>query len=64
MFSFGTGDKMPEFAEVIAFMKARGYVAYDFPGFLRRPLDQALGQCDICFVQENGFLRSSHAWGN
>lgn len=62
LFAFGTGDKMPEFAEVIKFMHDRGYVAYDFPGFLRRPLDNALGQCDVCFVKENGFLRESHNW--
>lgn len=62
LFAFGSGKKMPEFAEVIRFMHDRGYVAYDFPGFLRRPLDKALGQCDVCFVKENGFLRESHHW--
>ncbi|MFC7356852.1 FkbM family methyltransferase [Jejudonia soesokkakensis] len=62
LFAFGSGKKMPEFAEVISFMYERGYVAYDFPGFLRRPLDKALGQCDVCFVKENGFLRASHHW--
>ena len=48
----------PVFNEVVYFMKQRGYVAYDFAGFQRRPLDGALGQCDICFVQENGVFRT------
>jgi len=62
LFAFGSGDKMPEFPEVIRFMEDRGYVPYDFPGFLRRPYDGALGQCDVCFVQEKGFLRATHQW--
>jgi FkbM family methyltransferase len=55
-------NKMPLFADVIRFMDDRGYVVYDFPGFLRRPHDGALGQCDVCFVKKNGSLRSSNAW--
>jgi len=53
---------MPVFSDVINFMLARDYVVYDFAGFLRRPLDGALGQCDICFVKKNGFLRKSNDW--
>lgn len=60
LFSFE--NRMPIFYEVIDFMKRRGYVVYDFPSFLRRPLDGALGQCDVCFVKENGFLRKSNSW--
>lgn len=62
LFAFGAGQKMPEFVEVINFMHQRGYVPYDFPGFIRRPLDNALGQIDVCFVKEDGFLRASHSW--
>ncbi len=62
MFPFDDQPNLPQFAEVINFMHARGYVAYDFPGFLRRPFDGALGQCDVCFVKEDGFLRSSGRW--
>jgi FkbM family methyltransferase len=53
---------MPVFSDVINFMLERGYVAYDFPGFLRRPLDGALGQCDVCFVKKDGFFRKSNHW--
>ena len=53
---------MPVIADVINFMLDRNYVVYDFPGFSRRPCDGALGQCDICFVKQNGFLRASNAW--
>jgi FkbM family methyltransferase len=62
LFSFSDVPGMPEFYEVVRFMKERGYVVYDFPGFLRRPLDGALGQCDVCFVEENGRFRTSHDW--
>jgi FkbM family methyltransferase len=56
------GPKNPIFHEVVCFMKQRGYVAYDFGGFMRRSLDGALGQCDICFVQENGIFRTANDW--
>jgi FkbM family methyltransferase len=52
----------PLFAEVVSFMAQRGYVAYDLPGFMRRPFDAALGQMDIAFAKRDGFLRASNAW--
>jgi len=48
--------------EVVSYMGERGYVVYDFPGFLRRPADGALGQCDICFVRDRGTLRTNDRW--
>ena len=55
-------EGMPVFDEIIGFMRNRGYVVYDFGGFLRRPLDGALSQCDICFAKEQGLLRKSNQW--
>ncbi len=55
-------DGMPLFHEVIAFMADRHYLVYDFPGFLRRPHDGALGQVDVCFVKRGGMLRLSDSW--
>lgn len=59
---FSSGIVQPILSDVINFMLERDYVAYDFPGFLRRPFDGALGQCDICFVKKNGFLRTFNNW--
>lgn len=53
---------MPVFADVINFMLEKNYEVYDFAGFLRRPYDGALGQCDICFVKKGGFLKQSNNW--
>lgn len=61
-FTFNNMLNQPVFSDVINFMLERGYVVYDFPGFLRRPFDGALGQCDVCFVKKDGFLRKSNAW--
>jgi FkbM family methyltransferase len=52
----------PLISEVVLFMSQRGYEIYDFAGFLRRPLDKALGQADVCFVKSDGILRSSNRW--
>lgn len=62
LYEFDDVPGMPEFYEVIDFMYQRGYVVYDFPGFLRRPFDGALGQCDVAFVKRKGFLRNSNKW--
>lgn len=62
LFPFSGLPGMPIFSDVINFMIEKNYVVYDFPGFLRRPLDGALGQCDICFVKRDGFLRKSNSW--
>ena len=52
----------PEFADVIAHMRSKGFVVYDIiPGW-NRPLDDALGQCDIVFVREHGQFRRDHSY--
>jgi FkbM family methyltransferase len=50
------------FAELVAWMAGRGYLPYDFPWFLRRPLDGALGLCDVAFARAAGPLRASARW--
>lgn len=50
------------FIEVVNFMLEQEFALYDFGGFLRRPYDNAIGQCDICFVKENGQFRTSNSW--
>ena len=62
LFPFSDVPGIPVFSEVVKFMLERNYVVYDFPGFLRRPNDGALGQCDICFVKKNSFLRKCNDW--
>ena len=47
---------MPDVFQVVEFMHQRGYKVYDICGFLRRPLDDALGQIDLAFAKANGRL--------
>jgi FkbM family methyltransferase len=60
LFRFMPG--LPLFHEVVAFMAARDYYAYDFGGSLRRPFDGALGQTDLCFARKTGILRVTDRW--
>jgi FkbM family methyltransferase len=46
----------PLLHEVVAYMKERGYVAYDILEMHRRPLDQALNQIDIIFLRQHSPL--------
>lgn len=52
----------PEIAEVVAFMRQKGFVLYDVLGGGRRPLDRALAQLDLLFVKEESPLRADHRW--
>ena len=62
LFPYNESQELPVLSDVINYMLLRDYVVYDFPGFLRRPFDGALGQCDICFVKKNGFLKKHNGW--
>ncbi|HEX2889960.1 FkbM family methyltransferase [Vineibacter terrae] len=52
----------PEIAEVVSFLRQRGFVIYDVLGGGRRPLDSALAQLDLLFVKEDSPLRADHRW--
>lgn len=60
LFEFMKGA--PQFYDVVSFMKAKGFAAYDIVLGWNRPLDDALGQVDMVFVRENGMFRSDHAY--
>lgn len=48
--------------QTIAFMSEHGFIHYEFVDFLRRPLDGAMGQCDILFVRSGHPLVSDRRW--
>jgi FkbM family methyltransferase len=52
----------PLLSEVVAHMKAQGFVPYDVLGLQYRPIDGALSQLDIVFVKEQGAFRKIHAY--
>lgn len=52
----------PELDELIAFMRGKGFVAFDVVGMARRPLDGALAQIDMLFVPQNSALRADRRW--
>jgi len=59
---FRTHAKRPILDEVIAFMKDRGFLPYDFFGAHGRPLDGALTQIDVAFVKTEGPFRASQQY--
>lgn len=50
----------PEFSDIVAYMKTRGFVLYDITGLQYRPLDNALSQADVAFVKDSGMFRREH----
>jgi FkbM family methyltransferase len=52
----------PDFYDIIAYMKRKGFAAYDLVEGHNRPYDLALAQKDIVFVKEEGVFRKTHRW--
>jgi len=52
----------PQIADVIAWMRAGGFVVYDILETRYRLLDGAMVQADLAFVQEAGMFRREHAY--
>ncbi|HZQ08327.1 MAG TPA: FkbM family methyltransferase [Anaerolineae bacterium] len=53
-----------QFADIIDFMRERGFVVYDLFGLLYRPLDGALAQADVAFVPKDGIFRQHHHYAS
>jgi FkbM family methyltransferase len=58
LFEFLPGQ--PQLHDVVAFMKERGFVTYDFYGGHVRLLDDALAMTNMAFVRDDGMFRGSH----
>ncbi len=56
------GFNGPLLSEVISFMDARNFQAYDISQFMRRPYDMALFQIDMFFVKKTSSLLASKRW--
>jgi FkbM family methyltransferase len=59
---FRSTPTTPDLHAVVEFMHGRGYQVYDVCGFMRRPLDGALGQIDLAFARTAGPLCRETHW--
>lgn len=48
--------------EAVGLMHQKGFRVYEVLDQLRRPHDNAIGQCDICFVREEHMLLKDKSW--
>jgi hypothetical protein len=48
--------------EAVGLMHGKGFQVYEVLDQLRRPHDNAVGQCDICFVREDHVLFGCNSW--
>jgi FkbM family methyltransferase len=56
-------DDMRTLDLTIAYMSTNNFIPYEFVDYLRRPLDGAMGQCDILFIRRDHQLISNKQWG-
>lgn len=59
---FRYAPKMPLVHEMIAWMAERRFYPYEIVDILRRPFDNAMGQCDVLFCKGDHWLRASPRW--
>jgi FkbM family methyltransferase len=52
----------PEIADIVLYLKEKGFALHDMLGSTRRPLDNALAQLDLMFVQEDSAFRADKRW--
>lgn len=52
----------PLVADVLIFMKERGFIVYDICTLMKRPLDNALFQSDFLFVKQESQFRTDKRW--
>jgi FkbM family methyltransferase len=53
---------VPLFAEVVCWLRERGFRVYDIPSLWHRPLDGALGQGDFLFLRDGHPLLADQRW--
>jgi FkbM family methyltransferase len=60
--SFIDLDNTPMILEVINYMDSKGFQAYDFCQFMRRPFDKALYQADLLLIKKDSRFISEKRW--
>lgn len=54
---------VPLLHDVVGWLAARGFLAYELCSLIRRPLDGALWQADLIFCKADDSLRMDKRWG-
>ena len=57
-----TLENIPDFSEVLIFLKKYDFVIYDIISLGHRPLDNALAETDLVFVKTKSIFRSDNRW--
>ena len=52
----------PEVADIVAYLRDKGFALHDMLGSTRRPLDNALAQLDLMFVKADSPFRADKRW--
>ncbi|MDD9908777.1 MAG: FkbM family methyltransferase [Ahrensia sp.] len=62
MFHPGGKFDLPDFGEIVCWMREHNFAVYDIISYQIRPFDDALGYVDLVFAPEDGELRKHHRW--
>jgi FkbM family methyltransferase len=62
MFHPAGNRSLPDFGEIVCWMREHGFSVYDVVSYQTRPFDNALGYVDLVFVKTAGRFRTHHRW--
>jgi FkbM family methyltransferase len=62
MFHPAGNNGLPDFGEIVTWMRDKGFSVYDIISYQTRPFDHALGYVDLVFTKTNGVFRAQHRW--
>lgn len=62
MFHPAGNPDLPDFGEIVGWMRAHDFAVYDIISYQIRPFDEALGYVDLVFARTDGPFRAHHRW--
>jgi FkbM family methyltransferase len=62
MFHPAGNRSLPDFGEIVCWMRGQGFAVYDIVSYQTRPFDGALGYVDLVFARNDSRFRAHHRW--
>ncbi len=62
MFHPASNPELPDFGEIVGWMREQDFAVFDIVSYQTRPFDEALGYVDLVFARNDSAFRRHHRW--
>lgn len=62
MFHPASNPDLPDFGEIVGWMRDQNFAVFDIVSYQTRPFDEALGYVDLVFARNDSGFRRHHRW--